>query len=67
MLNFLKKKYDEKNGLICFDINDLKTKSVTEFYKSTPFPNYKEADNIQSIIVKGNKNLFTFPICKLLS
>jgi SAM-dependent methyltransferase len=66
MLNFLKKKYDEKNGLICFDINDLKTKSVTEFYKSTPFPNYKDDDNSQSIIVKGNKNLLAYQFKKFI-
>tara|TARA_B110000971_G_scaffold96370_1_gene99103 strand:- start:9009 stop:9923 length:915 start_codon:yes stop_codon:yes gene_type:complete len=66
MLNFLKKKYDEKNGLICFDINDSKTKSVTEFYKLTPFPNYKDDDNSQSIIAKGNKNLLAHQFKKFI-
>jgi SAM-dependent methyltransferase len=58
MTSFLKKKFNEKNGLYSFPIDDLKTKKVTDFYKVTPFPNYKDDETKQSIIEKGNKNLF---------
>ncbi len=58
MAGFLKKKFTENNGLFSFPINDSKTKKVTDFYKETPFPNYKDDDTKQSIIEKGNKNLF---------
>ena len=58
MVNFLKKKFNENNGLFSFPINDSKTKKVTDFYKVTPFPNYKDDETNQSIIEKGNRNLF---------
>ena len=57
MASFLKKKFNENNGLFSFPIDDLKTKKVTDFYKETPFPNYKDDETKQSIIDKGNKNL----------
>ena len=40
-----------------FDVTDEKTKKVIEFYDETPFPNYKDYDNKQTILEKGNKNL----------
>jgi SAM-dependent methyltransferase len=58
MTSFLKKKFNENNGLFSFPIDDLKTKKVTDFYKETPFPNYKDDETKQSLIDKGNKNLF---------
>ena len=57
MASYLKKKFEKKNGIFSFDINDTNTKKVTEFYKTTPFPNYKEDDNKQTILEKGNKNI----------
>lgn len=57
MVSFLKKKFIEKNGVFSFTINDLKTKKVTDFYKTSPFPNYKDDETKQSIVDKGNKNL----------
>ena len=47
--------------LICNDrvvggINLESTKKVTEFYSKTPFPNYKDNDDKQTILDKGNKN-----------
>ena len=57
MASFLKKKFNENDGLFYFPINDSKTKKVTDFYKVTPFPNYKDDETKQSIIDKGNKNL----------
>ncbi len=57
MTIFLKKKFNENNGLFSFPITDSKTKKVTDFYKETPFPNYKDDETKQSIVDKGNKNL----------
>ena len=56
MENFLKKSFINKNGIISFEIKDIKTKEVSEFYNNNPFPNYKEGDNKQTILDKGNKN-----------
>ena len=55
--NFLKKPFVEIDELICFDIIDKSTKKVTEFYKETPFPNYKENDNRSTILKKGDQNI----------
>ena len=30
---------------------------MTDFYKITPFPNYKDDDNKQTILEKGDRNL----------
>ncbi len=57
MQNFLKKKLEEKNGIFLFPIKDFETQKVTQFYKATPFPNYKENDNKQTILEKGDKNI----------
>ncbi len=57
MTDFIKKPFQNKNGIISFLIEDNETKKVTEFYKETPFPNYKNEDNKQSILEKGNKNV----------
>ena len=57
MISFLKKKFNEDDGLFSFPINDTKTKKVTDFYKETPFPNYKDDETKQSIVDKENKNL----------
>ena len=56
MENFLKKSFISKNGIISFEIKDTKTKEVSEFYNNNPFPNYKNYDNKQTILEKGNKN-----------
>ncbi len=52
-----KKKLDFKNGIYFNEVKDIDTKNVTEFYKVTPFPNYKDDDNKNTILQKGNKNL----------
>ena len=57
MSDFIKKKFEKKNGIISFSITDTETKKVTDFYKITPFPNYKDNDNKQSILEKGDRNL----------
>ena len=51
----LKKKSTYKDGIFKFDIADVKTKIVTNFYKESPFPNYDVDDNKSTIIKKGNK------------
>jgi len=56
MENFLKKKYQNLDGILSFEIKDIETKKVTNFYKETPFPNYKDNDDRQTILEKGNKN-----------
>ncbi len=57
MPEYIKKPFNEQNGIFSFSITDLETKKVTEFYKVTPFPNYKDDDNKQTILEKGNKNI----------
>ena len=57
MKNFLKKNLQIKNGIFSFPVTDKQTKNVTDFYKNTPFPNYKDDDNKHSIYEKGNKNI----------
>ena len=56
MEKFLKKKYQNIDGILSFEIKDIETKKVTNFYKETPFPNYKDNDDRQTILEKGNKN-----------
>ena len=57
MSEYLKKPFKNINGILSFSIDDKKTKEVTEFYKITPFPNYKDNDTKQSILEKGNRNI----------
>ena len=56
MKSFLKKEFINKDGIFSFEIKDEKTKKVTDFYNEKPFPNYKNDDNKQTILNKGNKN-----------
>ena len=46
MSDFIKKSFNKNNNIISFTIDDKETKKVTEFYKTTPFPNYKSDDKI---------------------
>ena len=66
MANFLKKNFNENDGLFSFPIIDSKTKKVTDFYKDTPFPDYKDDEDKQSIIDKGNKNIFAHQFKKFI-
>lgn len=56
MEDFLKKEFILKEDLYTFGIKDSSTKNITKFYESSPFPNYKENDNKQSILNKGDNN-----------
>tara|TARA_B110000027_G_scaffold127366_1_gene146624 strand:+ start:3169 stop:4068 length:900 start_codon:yes stop_codon:yes gene_type:complete len=55
-MKFLKNKINKENGIFKFEINNSETKKVTNFYKESPFPNYKSDDNKSTILDKGNKN-----------
>ena len=56
MENFLKKECINKDEILSFEIKDENTKKVVEFYNEKPFPSYKDNDNKQTILDKGNKN-----------
>ena len=58
-MNFLKKKINKEDGIFKFEINDNETKKVTNFYKESPFPNYKSNDDKSTILDKGNNNYLT--------
>lgn len=49
MTDFLKKNSILKGGIASFDIEDKSSKKVTDFYKESPFPNYKDIDNKSTI------------------
>lgn len=66
MVEFVKKKFENRNGIISFEIKDTETKKVTSFYQETPFPNYKEEDNKQTILEKGNKNFLAAQFKKFI-
>ena len=66
MSNFLKKEYFLINDIFCCNINDKSTQKVTNFYKETPFPNYKENDDRVSILEKGNKNILAYQFKKFI-
>ena len=57
MTKYLKKTHVIKKNIITFEINDPVTRKVTNFYKESPFPNYKSDDNKSTIIKKGNKKV----------
>ena len=56
-MKFLKKESVIKDNIISTNIKDNITKKVTDFYKISPFPNYKSNDNKATILEKGDKNL----------
>jgi 2-polyprenyl-3-methyl-5-hydroxy-6-metoxy-1,4-benzoquinol methylase len=63
---FLKKSLKDIGGIASHIISDQKTKNVTDFYKVAPFPNYKDNDNKQSILEKGNKNILAYQFKKFI-
>ena len=66
MSGYLKKPFEIKNGIYSYSIKDIETKKVTEFYKITPFPNYKDDDDKQSILEKGNRNILASQFKKFI-
>ena len=55
-MNFLKKKFEKRENIFSYKIEDKITKNVTSFYNIKPFPNYDVNDNKATILNKGNKN-----------
>jgi len=66
MSECLKKNFLLKENIITFEIKDQVTKKVTDFYKDSPFPNYKIEDNKDTILTKGNKNILTSQFKKFI-
>jgi len=66
MSECLKKNFLLKENIITFEIKDQVTKKVTDFYKDSPFPNYKIEDNKDTILTKGDKNLLTSQFKKFI-
>jgi SAM-dependent methyltransferase len=48
------------------EIKEKKTQEVTDFYTEKPFPNYKDNDNKQTILNKGNKNFLASQFKKFM-
>ena len=66
MNKFLKKDFLLKENIITLEIQDQVTKKVTDFYKESPFPNYKNDDNKSTILAKGNKNILASQFKKFI-
>ena len=66
MGEYLKKKLTLKENIFTFEIKDQVTKKVTNFYKDSPFPNYKTEDNKGTILIKGDKNILTSQFKKFI-
>ena len=66
MINFLKKKLNLVDGIYNFEIKDATVKKVTDFYKDSPFPNYKVSDNKYTIKQKGDNNLLASQFKKFI-
>ena len=66
MNKFLKKNFLLKENIITLEIQDQVTKKVTDFYKESPFPNYKNDDNKSTILAKGNKNILASQFKKFI-
>tara|TARA_B110000114_G_C15027774_1_gene371663 strand:+ start:92 stop:988 length:897 start_codon:yes stop_codon:yes gene_type:complete len=58
-MNFFKLILPKSDLIYKKEITDIKTLNVTNFYKESPFPNYKLDDNKGTILEKGNKNYLT--------
>ena len=58
-MNFFKQILPKSDLIYKKEVTDIKTLNVTNFYKESPFPNYKLDDNKGTILEKGNKNYLT--------
>ena len=58
-MNFLKENLPKLDLIFKKEVTDKKTLNVTNFYKESPFPNYKSDDNKGTILEKGKKNYLT--------
>lgn len=58
-MNFFKQVLPKSELIYKKEITDIETLNVTNFYKESPFPNYKLNDNKATILEMGNKNYLT--------
>jgi 2-polyprenyl-3-methyl-5-hydroxy-6-metoxy-1,4-benzoquinol methylase len=58
-MNFFKQILPKSELITKKKVTDIQTLNVTNFYKESPFPNYKLDDNKGTILEKGNKNYLT--------
>ena len=56
-MSYLKKTPIIKEGIDQFEVKELTSKIVSNFYKLKPFPNYKVNDDKVSVVQRGDKNL----------
>lgn len=63
MFNLTPKLIDNIN---VFSFKDLTAEKVKNFYKDDPFPNYEISDDKASIVLKGDKNLYTKNLKKFI-
>ena len=66
MNEFLKKECSIIDKIHKFKIDDSSTTIVTDFYKESPFPNYKNSDNKSTILEKGDKNILAAQFKKFI-
>ena len=66
MSEVLKKEFEIEDEIYKFKITNITTKKITDFYKESPFPSYKENDNKFTIIEKGNKNILASEFKKFI-
>jgi 2-polyprenyl-3-methyl-5-hydroxy-6-metoxy-1,4-benzoquinol methylase len=64
--NMFTSKFKIKDGIYQFGKFTKKTKSVTDFYKDHPFPNYNDNDDKFTINSKGKKNILAFEMKELI-
>ena len=55
-MDYYKKNYKNREGIVDFNITDSVTSKVGNFYEEDPFPNYKLDDNKQTILKIGDQN-----------
>ena len=60
------KNFKDVDGIKIFDINDKTALQVIDFYTEDPFPNYENNENKSSILIKGDKNQYTFNLKKFI-
>ena len=60
------KNFKDVDGIKIFDINDKTALQVIDFYTEDPFPNYENNENKSSILIKGDKNQYTFNLKKVM-
>ena len=65
-MNFFKKILPKSELITKNKVTDIQTLKVTNFYKESPFPNYKLDDNKGTILEKGNKNYLTSKFKKFI-